>query len=284
MKYIFYFGIGVFFFTSCIKDEPTIPPTLVVTPDTIKYISALKTAEYYVVSESNDILDKFSVETVPDIFLIDSILPALSHNFNKKVRIRLTGAQQDSLVGQEITVIFKIKSHYSDNKVVKTLKVLDQYPKLIVDSGELYFSKDSSFFYSLENQTKLNYIQITDNNFDLVYTYQTNFTFSLCSPDASYVTQALFDFSLSYYNSSKKHTDIARTMVTENQISPSFVYNYSISPEYIGNQENLGVGATNLSAGTVLAFMTSNYKKGFIIIKSIDPSSKKLTFKYYIQS
>jgi hypothetical protein len=81
----------------------------------------------------------------------------------------------------------------------------------------------------------------------------------------------------------KKITFLERTNINESQITESFVFLHTVRYEYIASNQSNGIGVSNLIANNVVAFKTSENRKGFIVVKSIDFAKKSITFKYYIQ-
>lgn len=272
------------FLAGCIYTTRNIPSSMTISPDTVQQVSILKQIYFYVECNGNEILKSFKITTNPSFFKLDSILPPLTHTFKKKFYITVPQKIQDSMMDREVEFEFELFDTYTSIKQKRKVRIYNPYKPLYVDSVRLYFHKDSSFFYSFGTAQSLKFTEITNNNFDLVFVYNTNSLFTICSPNAPFVRYELYKFPLGYAESNKNMTFFERTSIQESQITEPFVFLYTVRFEYIANSQSNGIGVSNLITNNVIAFKTAQNRKGFIIIKNIDFSKKSITFKYYIQS
>lgn len=267
----------------CLSTIKNTPSSMKITPDTVQNASVVKQAYFYIDCRGNEILKSFRITTYPPFYQLDTVLPPLSHTYIKKLYVTIPQKIQDSMMNREVEFEFELFDTYTSIKQKRKVRISNPYKPLYVDSARLYFHKDSAFFYSFGLAKKLKITELTNTNFDLVFVYNNNSLFTICSPNAPFVRQELYKFPLDYAETNKNITFFERTYIQENQITEPFVFLYTVRFEYIANSQSNGIGVSNLINNNVIAFKTSDNRKGFIVIKNIDFSRKSLTFKYYIQ-
>lgn len=283
-KYLFIFLTIIL--VACENNLPEIdPPELSVSPDTIVNISTLNSAKFQITGFSSEDLITFSVSTTPYFENYDTIFPSFTHNIVKEIKFILSEVNMPVLTEDSlINVSFKLSDNFNTTEIKRTLRVVDDYPKLLVDSSYLVCLKDSSFFYSFQYLRPFNFIEISDFSFDLVALYDDDFGFVLASPDANFISQKLVEFTYFYNTTGKQHTSLSRVSLDFNDITPQFLQNMSPNEQFINDNGSNGVGVTLVHQGDVITYYDDNEKKGAILITEADINTKRLSFTFKYQN
>ncbi|MBN2663954.1 MAG: hypothetical protein JXR68_09925 [Bacteroidales bacterium] len=282
-KYVFIFLSMIF--AACVTTEPTLkPPLMKIFPDTIVGISVISPVSFTINGSANEDIVNFSVTTTPFIDEFDTIFPSFTHSFSKQFVFALTDANMPDLdADSTITVIFEVNDSYNKTVVERYMKVYNGYPLYSVDSTELCYMYDSTFFYSLDYFSDFTFSQIQNFIFDMVVLYDNNLGFVIASPDAFYISQKLNELAYIYNSSNRRHTSFSKISIGFNAVTAKYLYFLSVSEQYINENGGNGVGVDHLEVGDVIAFKHNNGKKGAILITQADPVTKKLAFTFKFQ-
>ncbi len=280
-KLVFIIFISLLY--SCIDRQSPEPPELTVLPDSMINISSINSVSYKVEAFANEDLVDFSVESDPNFLIFDSTFNAFTHyfdyNINVNINDNLQGLSEDSI----ITLTFQIRDSYNTSTETRQLKVVNDYPEIKIDSGQMCYNKDSAFFYNFEYKTGYTFAEIEDYKFDLVLLYDDDLGYIFASPSAFYISQKLDEFNYQYNSSNRRNTKLAQINTIFDEITAKNLYNLNVSEEYINDNQGNGVGVNDLLTGSMLSFELDNGLKGILIITFINESAKKVYFKYKIQ-
>jgi len=282
-KYVFVFLTVLF--AACIQDDPVLkPPVLTISPDTTAYISVIKPVEFKIEGYANEDLVDFEISTSPFIDEFDTLFPSFTHNLSKEFKFNLTATNMPELGSDSIiTVTFRLSDSYNTTIVERYLKVYNGYPEYIVASSSMWYKADSSFFYSFDYFNEFTFTQIQDYSFDLVALYDDDLGFILASPDAFYISQKLNELAYIYSSSNRRRTQLSRITTPYENITSKFLYELSVSEQYIDENGQNGVGVENLQVGDVLVFNHNDGRKGAIHITETDSLARKLSFDFKLQ-
>ena len=283
-KYIFLILIVIILpFYSCIDTSAPSPPEVTVSHDTIAVISPIHDITYTINANSSEELIKFELTSSPSIFKKDSTFENFvyvnSFYFKLKLPDNLPPLPDDSI----ITLSFHVYDSENTTTIQRSLKVIPGYTAIYKYTVELNAPPDSNFFYSTSNNETYILDSLNEQATDLVFIYDSQLGYTICSPDASWVLEKLLEFGLDSLEN-KNHTKIKTiTDVSWDIMDFIYIYGLTLTQENINDIPSNGVGVDRLSTDDIIAIETHDGRKGVLKITEISKDAEKITFVIRIQ-
>jgi len=184
--------------------------------------------------------------------------------------------------GSVLQLIFHAEEGNTGKYSTDTAIINVEYSIIIED----YNVKATYVSTSLENQMMyiLNNDGVTTDggtstSGDLAFVWQSAYGYSICSPDAEWITMLFEANGLNYTTNDKKNTKIMKYNGNWDDLNDASINELSITSETL---EGGGNGVQNLNEGDIVIFETSDGRKGALKVKTNAKITKNMIadFKY----
>ncbi|MBP5502948.1 MAG: hypothetical protein J6Y24_09205 [Bacteroidales bacterium] len=291
----------------CIDDSELEPPQMTISYDPTEYItfSWRNPATIHVNIKSDEDIERFTMTSKPSYWTIDSVFPPYTHVADFDIN-NLTLAKGFNVEDSTVQLTFKAYSNGLCNEQFRKMKYQIEYPP--IDSFEVEMCADpikGNCLLSFDDKEAFKYTEYRTRTFDLVLVKETrslwrNFGLGLASPDA---IEYLYNYFLEYvpaeidydYDADKSNLPLRKTITYKDAhprtdadiITPQLVDSNERWPEcYLGDDEGLGKGVSNLELQTLYKVKLQNGKQAVLKIteiKNYDSTYPTIVMTVYYQ-
>ena len=282
IKYLFFILIIIQFY-SCIDDSPPDPPKVTISPEIIMEISPINDVVYTITASSPEELVNFKLTCSPSIFKMDSSFASLVHTITFKTKLKLpeiTATLPDDSI---ITLSFQISDTENSTIITRSIKIVPGYTGIYQFTSELNAPPDSNFLYSTINNETFILDSLDNEATDIVFIYDPELGYTLCSPDANWISEKLLEFDLEYSTENKNHTKLKTITGSWEIMNFEYIYKLNLTEENINDIPSNGVGVDEITTDNIIAFETHDGRKGVLKITELSKEAEKISFELKVQ-
>lgn len=270
----------------CFDNQELEPPQMTLSYDPEEYInySWRNPVAINVTISSEEDIERFVMESKPAWWGVDTTFPPYTHYANFDVPIKVA---KGKIISDSVAILtFRAYCNGLCNEQFRKLKYEIQYPE--IDSFDVEMSPDpinGNCLLSIEDKEAFKYTEYRNRNFDLVLvkedrTLWRNFGLGFASPDAEKYLFNYFEYRVPDYEYNDELTNLhLRKSITYKysdhsksfeDLTPKMIDEDERWPEsYLGDDEGLGRGLSNLELQTLYKVKLQNGKKAVLRITEL---------------
>lgn len=293
------FGLAM----GCIENPELEPPSMTLSytdTENIKF-SWREPAVITVKLQSDEDIERFTLTSLPSYWQKDTTFPPYTHYAEFDLSFSLGRGYKVS--DSSVALTFKAYSNGLCNEQYRKLRYKFEYPQ--IDSFDIEMSCDpvkGKCLLNIEEQAAFKYTEYRNRYFDLVFVKEDrimwrSFGLALASPDAELYLNNYFNYKIPEYEYQSDLTPSGlRTTYTGTISNDAYLTWNDLTPQlvdteerflyrYLGDDENYGLGISNLQLQTFYKIKLHNGKKAILRITNIDISDSypKIQMTVYYQ-
>jgi len=274
-------------FTSCNPNSDS--PDISVTP--------YNTTIYYVPAKAGQVVT-FTVVMTPDVVNGSELMTLKITDGTNETTMDLGGANVQITKTFDYTVSETINT---ETTITLTFEVIDTKQNAKDTKAYIEVTEGTTFPQLVSYNGTLNYISTSLNNTmmlicgstgsmgdgnssnaDIAFVWQDGNGYSVCSPDAGWITECYSYNNVVYSTSGKNHTKIAPYSGDFYALTAQVLEGITISSE--SQLTGAGTGINNVSNGDLIAYITADGQKGVLKVVSNSKTSKYMQFETKFQT
>lgn len=290
----------------CIDDSELEPPQMTISYDPTEYItfSWRNPATIHVNIKSDEDIERFTMTSKPSYWTIDSVFPPYTHVADFDIN-NLTLAKGFNVEDSTVQLTFKAYSNGLCNEQFRKMKYQIEYPP--IDSFKVEMCADpikGNCLLSFDDKEAFKYTEYRTRTFDLVLVKEDrpmlrDFGLGLASPNDTAYLKSYFEYrvpDIDYeYDADLSNLPLRETITYKDAhprtdadiITPQLVDSPERWPEcYLGDDEGLGKGVSNLELQTLYKVKLQNGKQAVLKIteiKNYDSTYPTIVMTVYYQ-